>query len=191
MKKLRLILILLLICGVSCKRDASSDKHEKQKDWRISKVFFNILPSFHDDSQIMLDMEQKEVIFQRLSTSVYFIAPTKLDPNPKQFVPPKSIRYDLSYDQYFFLKDSIFSKFIVDDFVDRIPVEYDGPVSNDDFVGFSILYTFRSADLVKVERPSYSTNQNRLLNYLIISTIKAHNDSASISYLQRLSNCLD
>lgn len=180
MKKLQLTFVLLLILCVSCKRSPSYEQLVTNRDLKFGKVLIIFYPSFQIASLIMLDMENKEVLFQRVGNKILY-KPFSLseDTSEKEYA-PESMRFNLSQNQYEYLKDSLLSKFSDSDYVDRY-LEMEDGITN------SILFTLKSGSVIDVETNERTLNQKMLIRQLISLAIINQKDSVSLSYFKRLS----
>jgi hypothetical protein len=184
MKIIMFLLVLFSIQFISC-RNQTNIEIEKKNDDYINKIVIQNYPSFHLPSLLVLDIENQEIIFQRIGNREFLEVTPLPEGKVIKTLAPKSYRFRIDSSNFNYLKDSIIMNFSFEDFEDKEEDVHDG-------IGNSILYIFESGKIEDIELSnSYTENQIRLLNYLILLTEKVHPDSLSRIYLNRLNEYYD
>lgn len=179
MKKILFLLVLLSIQFISCRNGSNTEVKTKYED-SINKIVIQSFPSFHLPSLLVLDIKNREVIFQRIGRREFFEVTPLPEVKVIKTLAPKSCRFRIDSLSFQFLKDSIIMNLKNIDFEDKYENHLDG-------IGNTILFVYESGEIEEVELiNSYTENQITLLKYLNKLTEKAHSDSLSRSYLSTL-----
>lgn len=179
MRNLISTLGLSIFLIVACRNEQNIETNKKDLD-SIKKTIIQNYPTFHLPSMFLLDIENREIIFQRLGQREII----EITPLPEGKVikksAPKSYLYKIDSLNYQFLMDSIIHKFSNEDYKDKYEDCHDG-------IGNSFLYVFENEKFEDITlKNSYTENQTKLLKFLIILTQQSHPDSLIINYLNQL-----
>lgn len=180
MNKQTTIILIILSLMFSCKTETKNDSSQFQNVKKINKTIIQFFPSFNLPSLIICDLNNQEIIFQRLGNKTHL----EVTPLPEGKVietrAPLSCAFNIDSASYTFLMDSIINKLNENDFHDLYEEANDGTRN-------SIVYIFSDSTFTDIElNNSFTNNHLALFNFLLAQTIKNHNDSASIDYLKTL-----
>lgn len=151
MKK-ELSIIFLLICLVSCSREAKEEVIEEKRAYELIQVQF--YPSFLSPAVLTCDLNNSKVLFQRIGfrDKMHFIEEEVIE-----IFSPKSSYYVIDSLDVSFLRDSILNRFTETDFQDMSEYPEDGIAS-------IINITTNQNEIFDFELMNHATaNQHRLI----------------------------
>ncbi len=134
----------------------------------IDKIVIQFFPVFHTNSQIIYDVKNDDMIYDMIGDVVYI----KVDGNYD--IKPFYHKFNSAESQI--LNDSILAQFKIDDFSDS---HFDA----EDGMTIDILFVFADGKTKKIELlNSSTTNQSRLISFLLETVIDNCPDNETIEY---------